>query len=45
MSEWDYLCKKCYSATKKNNWTKKDSRELLKQTRKFKNVIKLAEEV
>lgn len=32
-NEWDILCNECYSATKKNNWTKEDSRRLLKEVR------------
>lgn len=33
-SEWTKLCNECYSAAKKNNWTKEDSRELLSKVRK-----------
>ena len=32
--EWAQLCSECYSATQKNNWTKEDSRKLLKEVRK-----------
>lgn len=32
--EWSQLCDECFSATQKNNWTKEDSRKLLKNVRK-----------
>ncbi len=32
--EWTQLCSECYSATQKNNWTKENSRKLLKEVRK-----------
>lgn len=32
--EWAELCDECFSATKKNKWTKDDSRKLLKSVRK-----------
>ena len=32
--EWAQLCSECYLATQKNNWTKADSRQLLKEVRK-----------
>ncbi len=35
--EWKSLCNDCYSATKKAGWTKKDSKNLLKQIREREN--------
>ena len=35
--EWKSLCEDCYSATKKTGWTKKDSKNLLKQIREREN--------
>lgn len=31
--EWAQLCNECFCATQKNNWTKENSRKLLKQVR------------
>lgn len=32
--EWAQLCSECFFATQKNNWTKENSRKLLKEVRK-----------
>lgn len=35
--EWKLLCKECSAAAKKAGWTKKDSRNLLKEIREKNN--------
>lgn len=35
--EWKSLCQECYSAAQKTGWTKKDSKNLLKQIREREN--------
>lgn len=36
--EWKALCQECFSATKKTGWTKKDSKNLLKEIRERENL-------